>query len=159
MLSIRTKIGCYLHHKDRRSSTRSAGSALELLHPPDAGDGYVDLKSNDGIVHDFVTGETKRYVEPTETQWLMEKARIGPSGTVGRDVGALLKSLYVKNDANGKGLSRTELIEILRESDFNVIRSDTLYADPYEVLKSMEEENPEDMLSLEVWLALFVTKT
>ena len=137
---------------------REGDPKLEPNHA-DAGDGYVDLKSNDGIVHDFVTGETKRYVEPTETKWLMEKARIGPSGTIGRDVGMLLKNLYTRNDADGKGLSKSELIDILRDCDFNLIRSDTSYTDPYTVVQGMEKENGEDMLSLEEWLALWVPKS
>jgi hypothetical protein len=135
---------------------REGDPKLEPNHA-DAGDGYVDLKSNDGIVHDYKTGETKRYVEPTETKWLMEKARIGPSGTVGRDIGALLNSMYVKNDVDGKGLTRAELIDILRDSDYSLIRTDTSFTDPFTVVQEMENDNPEDIVSLSDWLALWNT--
>ena len=130
---------------------REGDPKLEPNHA-DAGDGYVDLKSNDGKVHDFQTGETKRYVEPTETKWLMEKARIGPSGTVGRDIDALLNSMYVKNDVDGKGMTRGELIDILREADYALIRTDTSWKDPFTLVEEMESADPATVLSLGEWM-------
>ena len=122
----------------------------------DAGDGYVSLRNGDGQVRDFKTGEPLRYVEAGEKKWLAEKCRVGPSGTVGRDVGTALESLFVKADMDGSGaLSRGELVDLLKEADFAVLGADPAFADPAEVLAGLEAGNAEDMLSLDAWLQLF----
>jgi hypothetical protein len=139
------------------TNSRDGDAKLEI-NQADAGDGYVDLRNGDGQVRNFKTGEPIRYVEASEKKWLMEKCRIGPSGTVGKDVGLLLKSVFVSNDLDGAGqLTVGELLDLLREADSSLIRTDTSFTDPDAVMKIMEGSNPEDVLSLDGWLELWRT--
>ncbi len=122
----------------------------------DAGDGYVSLRKGDGQVRDFKTGETLRYLEDGEKKWLQEKCRIGPSGEVGRDVDAALRSLFLKNDVDGKdGIERAELANILRMADHDILKSQPGFRAPDVVLTELGKGDPEATLSLDAWINLW----
>ena len=133
----------------------SAGDSKLEANQADAGDGYVDLRNGDGQVRDFQTGEPIRYVEASEKKWLMEKCRIGPNGTIGKDVGALLKSIFVKADPDGGNLSKLELMDLLKEADYKLIRTDTSYNDPEAVMKKLEIGDSDALISYDAWLELW----
>ena len=136
------------------------GDPLLGKNQADSGDGYVDLKKGNGQVCDFKTGEAVRFVEQSEKKWLMEKCRIGPSGSVGRDVGALLDSIFKKNDLDGAGsLPKGDILNYLRESDYQLIQSDISFTDPKTVADLLESANPEEMLSYGDWMEMWSTSS
>jgi hypothetical protein len=139
----------------------SGGGDPRLEHgQADTGDGYVELRNGDGQVRDFKTGETLRYMEDGEKSWLQKKCRIGPSGEVGRDVDAALRSLFLKNDVDGKdSIERAELANILLQlgkPQTEVLGSQPeKFEAPSQVLAELGKGDRDATLSLDAWINLW----
>ena len=142
---------------EEQLTNQSSGDPRLEEGQADAGDGYVTVRKGDGQVRDFKTGEALRYLEDGENRWLYDKCRLGPSGSVGRDVDAALRALFLKNDVDGKdSIERAELANILRMANKKVLASQPgKFRDPDKVLTELGKGDPDGTLSLDAWINLW----
>ena len=123
----------------------------------DVGDGFCHTGGGDNQVYDFVTGDALRYLEPGEKPLISKKYRHGPNGSLRRDTGAALASLFKSADVDGLGQLPVEELSTLfthKSGLRSMVDNDPLMKSSGSVLRDLKESGKET-LALDQWIAVF----